>query len=64
MYIVCIFILSATFNHQNTEWLHILGDVCKSCDRVKIGLIALHLNFTKLGLFMLNTVAIMLALAR
>ena len=34
------------------------------CDRGKIGLIALHLNFTKLGLFMLNTIAIILALAR
>ena len=30
MYIVCIFIRSATFSHQNTEWLHTLGDVFKS----------------------------------
>ena len=34
------------------------------CDRGKIGLIALHLNFMKLGLFMLYTVAIILTLAR
>ena len=28
-----------------------------NCDRGKIGLIALHLNFMNLGLFMLNTVS-------